>query len=167
MEKKGIRKWFWVWEFEKEERWLNEMAESGWALDEVGFARYTFVPCEPGEYIIRLEMHKEDENYMEFMSELGAEYVGRVASWIYFRRNAAIGQFDLFSDADSRISHLDKIGKLLLFVGLANLLIGVVNCINGFTFACINLLVATLLMYGLGRIHGKREALERERELHE
>ena len=31
----------------------------------------------------------------------------------------------------------------------------------------INLLAATLLMYGLGRIHGKKEALEKERELHE
>jgi hypothetical protein len=31
----------------------------------------------------------------------------------------------------------------------------------------VNLLCATLLMYGLGRIHGKKEALEKERELHE
>ena len=25
-ETKTLHKWFWVWEFEKEERWLNEMA---------------------------------------------------------------------------------------------------------------------------------------------
>ena len=31
----------------------------------------------------------------------------------------------------------------------------------------INLLCATLLMYALGRIHGKKEALEKERALHE
>ena len=24
--RKTIRKWFWVWDFEKEEDWLNEMA---------------------------------------------------------------------------------------------------------------------------------------------
>ena len=29
------------------------------------------------------------------------------------------------------------------------------------------MLCATLLMYGLGRIHGKKEALEKERMLHE
>ena len=29
--RKTIRKWFWVWDFEKEEDWLNEMAMNGWA----------------------------------------------------------------------------------------------------------------------------------------
>ena len=28
--RKTIRKWFWVWDFEKEEDWLNEMAMNGW-----------------------------------------------------------------------------------------------------------------------------------------
>ena len=48
-----------------------------------------------------------------------------------------------------------------LIVG-ANLAIGVVNSWNpGVRLGWINLLVATLLMYGLGRIHGKKEALEK------
>ena len=29
---KTIKKWFWVWEFDKEEQWLNTMAQSGWVL---------------------------------------------------------------------------------------------------------------------------------------
>ena len=28
-EEKVIHKWMWVWDFEKEERWLNTMAQSG------------------------------------------------------------------------------------------------------------------------------------------
>ena len=28
-ERKTVYKWFWVWEFEREERWLNAMAQSG------------------------------------------------------------------------------------------------------------------------------------------
>ena len=28
-ERKTVWKWFWVWDFEKEERWLNEMALAG------------------------------------------------------------------------------------------------------------------------------------------
>ena len=35
-EEKVIRKWFWVWNFETEERWLNTMAQSGWVLTKVG-----------------------------------------------------------------------------------------------------------------------------------
>ena len=87
--------------------------------------------------------------------------------WIYFRKKTADGPFDLFSDIDSRISHLDKIGKMLAAVGGANLLIGIVNAFSPARLGWINLLCATLLMYSLGRIHGKKEALEKERLLHE
>lgn len=36
-EKKTVFKLFFVWDFEKEERWLNEMAQEGWVLDNTGF----------------------------------------------------------------------------------------------------------------------------------
>ena len=165
--RKTLWKWYWVWEFEKEEDWLNEMALNGWALEDVGLCTYHFVRCEPGEYSVRLEMHPYDEAYLSFMKETGAEYIGRMVMWIYFRKKTADGAFDLFSDIDSRISHLDKIGKWLSAVGGANLLIGVVNTYNPSRLGWINLLCATLLMYALGRIHGKKEALKRERLLHE
>ena len=168
MEKKTVTKWFWVWQFEKEEEWLNEMAANGWALEHVGFCTYHFVRCNPGEYTVRTEMRACDESYLKFMEETGAEYIGRVCMWSYFRKKTEDGVFDLYSDIDSKISHLDRIGKVLLIVGAANLAIGVLNSVSlGSRLGWINLLVATLLMYGLGRIHGKKEALERERELHE
>ena len=70
-EKKTVFKLFFVWDFEKEERWLNEMAQEGWVLDNTGFSFYTFVRCEPGEYIIRLEMNPSSD-YRAFVKELGA-----------------------------------------------------------------------------------------------
>ena len=165
--RKTLRKWFWVWDFEKEEDWLNEMAMNGWVLDGIGFCTYHFVRCEPGEYSVRLEMHPYDETYRSFMEETGAEYVGRMMMWVYFRKKMSDGPFDLFSDIDSRISHLNKIGKVLSAIGGANLAIGIVNVLSPARLGWINLLVATLLMYALGRIHGKKEALEKERLLHE
>ena len=165
--RKTIRKWFWVWSCEKEEEWLNEMAMNGWLLDGVSFCTYHFVRCEPGEYSIRLEMHPYDEAYLSFMEETGAEYVGRMMMWIYFRKKTADGAFDLFSDIDSKIRHLDRIGQMLAWIGGGNLLIGLANTFNPARIGWINLLCATLLMYGLGRIHGKKEALEKERLLHE
>ena len=167
MESRTMRKWYWVWDFDKEDDWLNDMALSGWVLDSVGFCTYRFVRCEPGEYSVHTEMHTADEAYVDFMRATGAEYVGRMMMWMYFRKKTADGPFDLFSDIDSRIGHLNKIGKMLSVVGGANLLIGLVNVINPGRFGWINLLCATLLMYALGRIHGKKEALERERMLHE
>ncbi len=165
--RKTIRKWFWVWEFEKEENWLNEMAMNGWILENVGYCTYHFVRCEPGEYTVRLEMHPYDEVYIQFMQDTGAQYIGRMIMWIYFRKKASEGGFDLFSDIDSRISHLNKIGKMLSAIGGANLLMGIANIFSPSRAGWVNLLVATLLMYGLGRIHGKKEALEKERMLHE
>ena len=165
--RKTISKWFWVWSFEKEEEWLNEMAMNGWVLESVGWCKYHFVRCEPGEYSVRLEMHPYDEAYLSFMKDTGAEYVGRMMMWIYFRRKTADGPFDLFSDIDSKIAHLNRIGKMLAAIGSANLVIGIANSVSPSRLGWVNLLCATVLMYGLGRIHGKKEDLERERLLHE
>ncbi len=167
MVSRTISKWFWVWEYEKEEEWLNEMAADGWVLESVGLCRYTFVRCEPGEYTVRTEMHPYDESYVRFMEETGAEYVGRMMMWIYFRKKTEDGVFDLYSDLGSRISHLERIGRLLTVVGGMNLAIGILNVFNPVRVGWINLLCATLLMYALGRIHGKKEALEKEQLLHE
>ena len=165
--RKTITKWFWVWDFDKEEEWLNEMAMNGWVLESVGFCTYRFIRCEPGEYTVRLEMHPYDESYVSFMEETGAEYVGRMVMWIYFRKKTAAGPFDLFSDLDSRIRHLNKISTILVVIGAMNLVIGFINSFTPARIGWINLLCATLLMYALGRIQGKKEALEKERLLHE
>jgi len=167
MERKTVRKWVWVWNFEKEEQWLNTMAAQGWVLDGAGFCTYHFIKCEPGEYTVRLEMKEHDEAYISFMEETGAEYVGRMMKWIYFRKKSELGSFDIFSDLDSRIDHLKRIARPICVIGAANLAIGIANSINITHLGWINLLGATLLMYALGRIHGKIEALEKERGLHE
>lgn len=166
MERKTVRKWFWVWDFEKEEQWLNTMANSGWLLDGVGWCTFHFIACEPGSYTVRLEMRNYDENYIGFMQETGAEYVGRMIQWLYFRKKVECGEFDIFSDLDSKIAHLNRIGKGLSAIGFANLGIGIANSLH-LSIGWINLLCATVLMYGLGRIHEKKAALERRRMLQE
>lgn len=163
-------RWFWVWDFEKEERWLNEMALKGWALMDVGFCRYTFERTASSEYTIRLEMHPFDEDYISFMEQTGAEYIGRFLQWVYFRKKSELGRFDIFSDLDSKIAHLDRIHKMVLMLGFANLFIGIANHFGGRInsyVAVLNLVVATLLMYGVGRLQGKIEYLENERSLRE
>ena len=166
MERKIVKKWIWIWEFDKEDQWLNAMAQQGWVLDKVGFCRYEFIRCEPGEYTVRLEMRDHDEAYLGFMADTGAEYVGRMVKWIYFRKKTELGQFDIFSDLDSKIAHLDRMCQTMKILGIANLVIGLANSLNPvIDFGWLNLLCATLLMYALGRIEGKKEALEKDRLL--
>ena len=119
-----------------------------------------------------------NESYVSFLEETGAEYIGRCLRWVYFRKKAELGPFDLFSDIDSKLSHLKRIetllrilGVILLVSGLMNLFIAGTNnssydIFNAFVSAS-NLLVCALEMYGLGRIQGKKEDLERDRLLHE
>ena len=166
METKKVIKWFWVWDYEKEELWLNAMAQEGWALQRVGFATYFFEKTEPGEYIVRLECRKKDEGYVSFVTDMGAEYIGRIAMWVYFRRKSELGHFELNSDLDSRIEQLNNMGRILLPIGILNLGIGLMNLrYNG--LGGINLICAGLLAYAYGRIQGKRDELQRERQLHE
>lgn len=165
---KTVHKWIWVWDFEKEERWLNEMAEEGWVLESVGFCTYHFAACEPGEYTIGMEMHACDHDYINFVKDTGAEYIGRVSKWIYFRKKTIQGDFNIFSDIDSRINHLDNIGKMLFTLGMTNLCIGLANSfLTTLSIGWINLLMCAFLMYALGHIHEKKEILKRNRLLHE
>ena len=166
METKKVTKWYWVWDYEKEELWLNAMAQEGWALQRVGFATYYFERTEPGEYVVRLECRKKDEGYVSFVTDMGAEYIGRIAMWVYFRRKAELGEFELNGNLDSRIEQLTTIGRMLLLVGIGNLLIGLSNLrYNG--IGVINLICAGFLAYAYGRIRGKQDELQRERQLHE
>ena len=123
-----VHKWFWIWDFEKEEKWLNEMAAKGLLLVSVGFGKYIFEDCDPGTYTIRLEMlehtpsHAESQQYIKFMEETGATYLGSLLRWVYFKKKTSEGVFDIYSDRDSRIKHLNRILTLngvLIFIELS------------------------------------------------
>lgn len=178
--KKTIRKWFWAWDFEKEEKWLDKMAAEGWALCGVGFCRYTFEPCSPGEYAFRLELlenHLNDEkskDYIGFVEETGAEMVGSYLRWVYFRKKTAEGPFELFSDAHSKIAHLGRIKWLTGFLALLNLPIGFSNLVNfafhGYALSSVgflNIAVCGLLLYGWLSLHKMQASLRQQSEMFE
>ncbi|MGM9567032.1 MAG: DUF2812 domain-containing protein [Clostridia bacterium] len=179
--KQRIRKLFWAWEFEKEEQWLNQAAAEGRALTDVGFCRYDFEPCPSGAYEYRLEFlehfptHKESADYIRFMEETGAEYVGSVQRWVYFRKAVQNGPFEIYSDANSKINHFKRIRALLLClvvlefsVSLLNLGIGVVNS-SAFNIgvALPNFLLGLLILYGALFFTRIINRLKKEQFLHE
>ena len=175
--RRTIRKWIWVWQFEEEDLWLNRMAADGWVLEQVAFCKYVFRRCAPGEYSVRLQLMENlaDRSYIDFVESTGAEYIGRMAKWIYFRKPTAEGPFELFSDLDSRIRQLDKITAMLVGAGTLALVAAVGNVCcwlmlhsapNG-QVALLCLVGTALTVYCRKRILQKRQALEAERALHE
>ncbi|MBR3610470.1 MAG: DUF2812 domain-containing protein [Oscillospiraceae bacterium] len=178
--RKVIKKLFWAWEYEKEEKWLNEMAAKGLALVDYSLCRYSFEPCEPGEYKFKIQFlehrtsHPESEQYIRFMEETGAEQVASYLNWVYFRKKAAEGDFEIFSDIESKINHLTLIKKVLLPIGYLNLGVSVMNFVNlAFNFPgalwvpFINLACFALMIFGVHKIQKKINILKKEHAIRE
>lgn len=182
--RKMIRKWFWVWDFDKEEKWLNEMATKGLALTAVGWCRYEFENCVPGEYKVCvnfLDNHfnsVENEKYISFLEETGAEHVGSMFRWAYFRKKTADEDFQLFSDNASRIRYLTQIIRFIALIGGWNLCMGAYNLFlfiiqvrryhNYFNLlGIVNLLLAVLCAYGMYHVAKKRKKLKTEQQIFE
>lgn len=110
-----IHKFYTIGSFEKEEKWINEMAGKGMMLTDVGFCRYVFEDGIPGEYTYRLELlnnlpsNVKSIEYIKFLEETGVEYVSSIIRWVYFRKKTEEGSFVLYSDIDSKIKHYKRI----------------------------------------------------------
>lgn len=176
-----IRKWFWAWEFDQEEKWLNDMAAKGKALVSARYLTYEFEDSEPGEYAIRLEMLEnlpssvEGQQYIEFVESTGAEYVGKVMKWVYFRKKRELGEFELHGDNATRLKHVKGIQRLLTpllalntGVGLYNLCIGMAwNSALNIACGCASAVVTVLICLGLAKLNEKKQQLEKESQLFE
>ena len=162
---KKIHKLFFVYDFDKEEQWLNEMAMKGYKLVSVGLCSYTFEECEPGEYIIRVVLDDNNGNLGNLIEEMGAVEVARFFRWRFYARRSELGPFEINGDLDSKINHLSRIATMIKAACFANVCIGLGN--NHIGTGWINLLVAMLLTYCWGRIDGKKDMLLKEREIYE
>ena len=174
-----VHKWFWIWDFEKEEAWLNEMAAKGLVLQSAGFCRYNFEECVPGEYKIAIEMLEnhihgvENENYIRFLEETGAEHVGYVNRWAYFRKKTTEA-FRLRSGNEAEIRYFTRIIRFMAALFLLNFYNGIYNLylffsrdsgINAIGIVCIA--VSLLLLYGMIRLMLRRKSLKKEAEIFE
>ena len=176
-----IRKWFWAWEFDKEEQWLDDMAAQGKALISARYATYEFEDSAPGEYAVRLEMLEhapdspEGRQYIEFVESTGAEYIGKVMKWVYFRKKTALGEFELHGDNATRMKHLKGIINLLKPLMVINIGAGLYNLgvflsyRNGLNLLAVLLSagVAGFLFRGITLLNQRKDRLERESQLFE
>ena len=185
--KKRCFRWYWVWNWEKEEAWLNEMSAQGWQLVQVGFCCYTFEKGEAGEYCYQLELLEDtpwaakSQAYLSFLNETGIQWVGSMLRWVYLRQPAAKGPFALYGGLDSKIAFLRRVSWLIwsaffinLFPLALNLGVNLTHLLTGQPFYLFNLFcgLASLVLCGLlGRalwgIRRRQERLKQERLLHE
>jgi hypothetical protein len=103
-------KWFWPWQDDKEEAWLEEMSHQGLHLKQAQImAQYDFVPGQPTDYTYRLDFQssfqkqKKDE-YLRLFSDTGWEHLGEMNGWQYFRKISQSGEAsEIFTDPETKI----------------------------------------------------------------
>ncbi len=178
--RKTIHKLFFIWNFDKEQQWLNQMAAKGLALVSVGFCKYEFEDCIPGEYRVCLQLleksprNPEMQKYIEFLEQTGAEHVGSFTRWVYFRKKASTGDFELFSDNASKVKYLTFLLGFISLVVVMNLLIGLENlaiaAFAGFPgnyLGFLNLAIGLFGLPGTIKLWKKRNRMKRESQLFE
>ena len=170
--KKNVYKLFWAWQFEQEEQWLKQCSSKGMQLCDVGFLRYTFELDNPEVYNFKLELlnywptQAESEAYIRFVEETGAEMVGSIMRWVYFRKAKRLGSFDLFSDNESKIKHLNRVLALFIPLFVLELTAGFTNVMMPRAMnrmvGVLALSVGALIGYGIYKILSKRRQLKKE-----
>jgi len=168
-------------DMEKEEEWLNDMAEKGFNFLDNVFIRYTFTEGDPNEYVYRIELlengpnHPLSRQYIKFLADTGVECVSTSGRWAYFRKKAADGPFDLYSDIDAKIKHYKRnisyVATILLFnliiLGI-NITIGVISRMPvNFSIALSVLFFTILLTKALLNYRKKIKELKDEQHVHE
>lgn len=184
--KRFVRKLF--INFDKEEQWLNEMAEKGLGLESYSFCKYEFAEIKPGEYTYKVQLLEEatdttkSQEYLQFLEEMDITCVTRYRQWIYLRKTAINGPIELYSDIDSKLSYYKKVHYFYWTWILIELSAGVLNVLsmknlsNG-RFSSVNrlnLVVSLLILLCIGilayadyPIVRQIKALEDERKIKE
>lgn len=121
---KTVRKWFWVWNEDKEKDFLEEMALKGLRLVRVGFGKYIFEEDEPKKMIYQFDFKgigkmKEGE-YLQIYEDAGWQFMSRFGSWYYFAREWNEEELDLslFSNNESKRAKIKRILLFLLITGV-------------------------------------------------
>lgn len=159
--------------FEREEEWLNEMSAQGWHCRGYVFGRYLFERGEPGEYIYRIQLleypadHAQSAAYLDFLQDAGVEVVASCFRWVYLRKKAAEGPFELFSDLESRVAHYRRIVMMLLPLALANAVFSLRMFSDGGVTGYLNLIAAGALAIPISRYYQRIARLEKERLIRE
>jgi len=106
-------KWFWGWQDENQEAWLEEMSRNGLHLVDIkAFGRYVFEMDATKRYIYRMDYDrtsKRDSEYFNLIKEAGWERVIQVLGWQYWRKESSEGvSAEIFTDNHSKIKKYER-----------------------------------------------------------
>ncbi len=174
MNKKTIFRWWWIWQYEKMEQWLEAQEKQGWQLVGAGWnlLKFQFEQGAPRtiRYVFDYQ-NKADEEYVELYEDAGWEAMndGRKNGWYLWRKAYPADQPQLrpeiYSDVESMIQRNDRMKKTILTMGLLMVAILVLNMVVQYMWQVrITMLVVYLGIFILF-LHGIRRINEQNRKL--
>ncbi|MBO4459720.1 MAG: DUF2812 domain-containing protein [Clostridiales bacterium] len=143
--RKVVHKIFWIWELEKEQAWINDMADHGYALVRAGRFSFEFDDSEPGQYIYKEIFLKgssyssKNIEYFKFLEEMGITEVCAInypaTCWVYLRalKEDYPGGIELYSDVESKITYERVMMWYMLFAAIVCGLGAALNLFMAFT----------------------------------
>lgn len=159
------------------ENWVNNLACQGWHLKKFTWIRFTFERGEPGSHIYRHDELERfgtyyEEDYLTFLESTGIEQVDRSGNFVFFRKAAQGGPFELYTDKKTKIGSLSKKMALFFSLILLNLYFGISGLIGdfsyemtnwiGFILHSFNLIIVILFSFPLYRLRRVRNRLKKE-----
>ena len=119
-----------------EQEWIMSMVEKGWAFQNFCAGFYQFEKCEPGEYIYQIDLLdsfcKNEDEFMEFMEEAHVEVVARWFKWVFLRKKASDGAFEMYTDTESKIDLYRRIKSMFTKVGILEIAIFIYELVGSF-----------------------------------
>ncbi|MFD0679375.1 MULTISPECIES: DUF2812 domain-containing protein [unclassified Paenibacillus] len=104
--------------FEKEEQWLNKMAQQGYRFTKKTMG-YEFQPDKPDNAVIKMDYRtfKKQEDFADYCAlfeDCGWQHITGTKSsgYQYFRKIHENGYDDIFSDADSKAGRYKRISEM-------------------------------------------------------
>lgn len=127
-----IHKLFWIWQLDKEEDWINEMARHGYSLVHTGkLLNYEYEETEADLYKYRTLFLKgsynsrKNQDYLRFLEEMGIKtvthcgYPGTCCVYVRGLSSDFPDGLEIYSDIESRIGALKVMtGYMFLVIAM-------------------------------------------------
>jgi hypothetical protein len=114
-----------VWQDDKEEDWLRDMARQGLHLVTANpFCRYVFRRGAPADVAYRLDYGRrarKDSGYYELFQDAGWEHVLSCMGWEYWRKPVDVTEPQIYTDAASKAGRLRRVRSVMVAVGIPSL----------------------------------------------
>ncbi|MDF2722285.1 MAG: hypothetical protein K0Q59_1960 [Paenibacillus sp.] len=166
---KRVTKWWWAWEPERLELWLEQMAAQGWHLVKVkwGATRFYFEKGEPQQVRFGLDYQtKQDPNYKVIFQDAGWEFMYGASGWYIWKMPYSGTRPAIYTDLDSMIERNNRLMGLLIVVIAAQITVfstALDKILSMPVLMCIYIALVALLAYSLWRMSSTNSRLKKRK----